>query len=68
MKKTAIIMNPLPRINEIEKEVDNDHRAIYFEQAENGLYVRMALLDLLLNKSEDMIQIQETIPEITFMS
>lgn len=44
MKKDTIIMHPLPKINEIEKEVDDDPRAAYFRQAENGLYVRMALL------------------------
>lgn len=44
MKKSAIIMNPLPRINEIDLAVDDDPRAIYFEQVKNGLYVRMALL------------------------
>ena len=44
MKKDAIIMHPLPKINEIEKEVDADPRAAYFRQAQNGLYVRMALL------------------------
>ena len=37
-------MHPLPKINEIEKEVDTDPRAAYFRQAQNGLYVRMALL------------------------
>ncbi len=44
MKKDAIIMHPLPKINEIELEVDADPRAVYFRQAQNGLYVRMALL------------------------
>jgi aspartate carbamoyltransferase catalytic subunit len=44
MKKDAIIMHPLPKINEIEPEVDTDSRAAYFRQAQNGLYVRMALL------------------------
>ncbi len=44
MKKDAIIMHPLPKINEIEPEVDADSRATYFRQAKNGLYVRMALL------------------------
>ncbi|MCE9548935.1 aspartate carbamoyltransferase [Candidatus Nomurabacteria bacterium] len=44
MKLDAIIMHPLPKINEIEKEVDDDPRAAYFRQAQNGLYVRMALL------------------------
>jgi aspartate carbamoyltransferase catalytic subunit len=44
MKKDAIIMHPLPRVNEIEIGVDADPRAAYFRQAENGLWVRMALL------------------------
>ncbi len=44
MKKNAIIMHPLPKINEIELEVDSDPRAAYFRQAQNGLYIRMVLL------------------------
>jgi aspartate carbamoyltransferase catalytic subunit len=48
MKSSAIIMHPLPRLEEIPPEVDNDPRARYFEQAQNGLYIRMALLYLLL--------------------
>ncbi len=48
MKENAIIMHPLPRVNEIPDEVDDDPRAKYFEQAKNGLYIRMALLYLLL--------------------
>lgn len=44
LNKTAVIMHPLPRVNEIAVEVDDDPRAIYFEQVKNGLYVRMALL------------------------
>jgi aspartate carbamoyltransferase catalytic subunit len=44
LKKEAIIMHPLPRVNEIATEVDDDPRAAYFRQAENGLYARMALL------------------------
>lgn len=44
LKPNAIIMHPLPKINEIETEVDADPRAAYFRQAQNGLYVRMALL------------------------
>jgi aspartate carbamoyltransferase catalytic subunit len=47
MREDAIIMHPLPRVGEIETTVDKDPRAVYFEQAENGLYVRMALLDML---------------------
>ena len=50
MKPDAIIMHPLPRVDEIPKEVDDDPRARYFQQAQNGLYIRMALLHLLLNK------------------
>ncbi len=45
MKQTAIIMHPLPRVGEITTDVDTDPRAAYFRQAENGLFVRMALLD-----------------------
>lgn len=51
MKQDAIIMHPLPRVDEIPAEVDTDPRARYFEQAQNGLYVRMALLFLLLQKN-----------------
>ncbi|MGM0379290.1 MAG: aspartate carbamoyltransferase [Bacillota bacterium] len=43
-KDDMIIMHPLPRVNEISKEIDSDKRAIYFEQAELGVYVRMALI------------------------
>jgi aspartate carbamoyltransferase catalytic subunit len=50
MKPDAIIMHPLPRVDEIPKEIDDDPRARYFQQAQNGLYIRMALLVLLLNK------------------
>lgn len=45
MPSDSIIMHPLPRVGEITPEVDADKRAVYFEQAENGLYIRMALLD-----------------------
>jgi aspartate carbamoyltransferase catalytic subunit len=48
MKKRAIIMHPLPRVNEIKIEVDKDPRAAYFRQAQNGLYIRMALLKMIL--------------------
>lgn len=44
------IMHPLPRVNEIDVGVDKTPYAHYFQQAENGLYVRQALLNLLLNK------------------
>jgi aspartate carbamoyltransferase catalytic subunit len=48
MKADAIVMHPLPRLDEIAKEVDSDPRAAYFRQAQNGLYVRMALLRMVL--------------------
>lgn len=50
MPKHAIIMHPLPRVWEIASVVDNDPRAVYFRQAGNGLYVRMALLDSILSR------------------
>lgn len=49
MKKEAIVMHPLPRVDEIALEVDKDPRAAYFRQAENGLYIRMALLKMILS-------------------
>ncbi len=48
LKDEAIIMHPLPRVNEIKTEVDRDARAAYFEQAHNGMYVRMAVLEMLV--------------------
>ncbi len=48
MKEKAIIMHPLPRNHEIEDSVDADPRAMYFEQMRNGLYIRMAVLDMVL--------------------
>ena len=51
MKKKSIIMHALPRIDEIATEVDDDHRAVYLRsQVRNGMYVRMALLALVLGK------------------
>ena len=47
MKRDALILHPLPRTVEIDKAVDADPRALYFRQATNGLYVRMALLSML---------------------
>ncbi len=44
----AIVMHPLPRVNEIRPEVDQDPRAAYFRQAQNGVFIRMALLYQLL--------------------
>jgi aspartate carbamoyltransferase catalytic subunit len=44
----AILLHPLPRVDEIATEVDGDPRAAYFRQAHNGVYIRMALLDQVL--------------------
>lgn len=50
-KERMIVMHPLPRVGEISMEVDQDPRAAYFRQMEYGLYVRMALLAMVLGKS-----------------
>ena len=47
-KEDLMILHPLPRVNEIAVEVDNDPRALYFEQAKNGMFVRMSLIMKLL--------------------
>lgn len=47
-KKDMIVLHPLPRVNEISVDVDNDPRAVYFKQVQYGVYVRMALLLTLL--------------------
>lgn len=46
-----ILMHPLPRVGEISLEVDADPRAVYFDQVENGMFVRMALLTLIAGRS-----------------
>jgi aspartate carbamoyltransferase len=50
-KERMILMHPLPRVGEISMEVDDDPRAAYFRQMEYGLYVRMALLAMVLGKA-----------------
>jgi aspartate carbamoyltransferase catalytic subunit len=50
-KDRMILMHPLPRVGEISMEVDDDPRAAYFRQMEYGLYVRMALLAMVLGKA-----------------
>ena len=47
-----IVLHPLPRVDEIATEVDEDPRAAYFRQMENGMHVRMALLSLILARKE----------------
>jgi aspartate carbamoyltransferase catalytic subunit len=48
LRPDAILMHPLPRLDEITMDVDQDPRAAYFREAQNGLYVRMALLTMVL--------------------
>ena len=50
-KDRMIVMHPLPRVNEISMDFDDDPRAAYFRQMEYGLYVRMALLAMVLGKA-----------------
>ena len=52
-KKDLMILHPLPRVNEISVEIDDDQRAAYFKQAQYGVYVRMALILTLLNIKVD---------------
>ena len=50
-KKNLIILHPLPRVDEIDVAVDKTPHAYYFQQAENGVYARQALLALVLNET-----------------
>ncbi|XP_033171032.1 CAD protein [Drosophila mauritiana] len=47
-KKRSIVLHPLPRLDEISREIDSDPRAAYFRQAEYGMYIRMALLAMVV--------------------
>uniref|UniRef100_A0A2M4A744 aspartate carbamoyltransferase n=1 Tax=Anopheles triannulatus TaxID=58253 RepID=A0A2M4A744_9DIPT len=49
-KRRMAVLHPLPRVNEISPEIDNDPRSAYFRQAEYGMYVRMALLAMVLGR------------------
>ena len=51
-KDDMMILHPLPRVNEISVEVDQDPRAAYFRQAQYGVYIRMALIMTLLEVSK----------------
>lgn len=51
-KPDMAVLHPLPRVNEIALDLDDDPRAAYFEQAQNGVYVRMALIMTLLELTE----------------
>lgn len=52
-KEDMLVMHPLPRVNEIAPEVDEDKRAVYFKQAHYGVYIRMALILTLLRMAND---------------
>lgn len=52
-REDMLVLHPLPRVNEIAAEVDDDPRAVYFKQAKLGVYVRMALIMMLLNISAE---------------
>ena len=47
-KPTMRILHPLPRVNEIDPDVDQNPKAYYFQQTENGMYTRMAIISYLL--------------------
>ncbi len=51
-KKDMMVLHPLPRVNEISVEVDDDPRAMYFTQAQYGVYIRMALIMTLLKEAD----------------
>ena len=51
-KEDMLVLHPLPRVNEIAVEVDDDPRAVYFKQAKFGVYVRMALIKKLLEENK----------------
>ena len=50
VKDNMKILHPLPRVNEISYDVDSTKHAYYFKQAENGMYIRMAIIAYLLGK------------------
>lgn len=62
-KDTMVVLHPLPRVNEILKEVDDDPRAAYFRQVENGKFVRMALIVKLLEWAKQDPSIHSNAPE-----
>lgn len=55
-KEDMIILHPLPRVNEITVDIDDDPRALYFKQAQYGMYGRMALILLLLQDDEFFVE------------
>lgn len=62
-KKKMAVLHPLPRVNEILPEVDDDPRAAYFRQVENGKFVRMALITSLIKWKDDPTHVMPEHPE-----
>jgi aspartate carbamoyltransferase catalytic subunit len=60
-RKNMKILHPLPRVNEIEYDVDDSPHAYYFEQAQNGLYARQALICDVLGITLNRIKSDPTI-------
>ncbi len=58
-REDMLVMHPLPRINEIDVDVDNDKRAVYFKQTKYGMFVRMALIMKLLGLEEVQYYLEE---------
>ncbi len=56
LKESAIIMHPLPRVNEISVEVDKSEKAKYWEQVKNGMWVRAALISFMFKKDEIILK------------
>ena len=65
-KPDMIVMHPLPRVNEISLEVDEDERAAYFRQAKNGKYIRMALILMLLDSAKENKKSDITLPNAIY--
>ncbi|MEE1219189.1 MAG: aspartate carbamoyltransferase [Ruminococcus sp.] len=59
-REDMIILHPLPRVNEITVDIDSDPRALYFKQAQYGMYGRMALILLLLQEEDFLLEERET--------
>ena len=57
-KKDMIVMHPLPRVDEISVEVDDDSRAMYFRQAKYGVFVRMALIMTMLGEKKESVTLK----------
>ena len=58
-REDMLVMHPLPRVNEIDVDVDDDKRAVYFKQAKYGMFVRMALIMKLLGVEEVRNSLEE---------